>query len=201
MEKEIINFRIIWDFASTKRQKRGEPVSVFSHIVPIIACSSNKLKSIAVNRNYEAVVNPEKGIVFHRWKERFHVDPISTGEFGWEIPVYDTELYKDKEWSVFFDGKKYKVPLPSKPDLDVAKTFLKMVGEGANRLVHVAAGEWEVIRQKVGVDGIYKEDRRLVSGPLSFEVEVDEKSNYDALLITRPTWEEKIIMHGELNEK
>lgn len=201
MEKEIINFRVIWDFASTKRQKKGEPVSVFSHIVPIIACSSNKLGSIAVNRAYEARVDIQKGLVYHSWGERSHIDPVSCGDFGWEIPVYDTELYNKKEWSLYFNGQKYKIDIPPQPLIDIDRSYLKMVGDGELRTVHIEQGEWEVIRQVVGANGVYSEDRRLISGPLSMEIMVNSEAIYDAFLITRPMWEEKIIMLGELNEK
>lgn len=201
MEKQIINFKVLWDFASTKRQKQGEPVSVFSHIVPIIACSSNILGSIAVNRGYEAQVDSIRGLVFHHWGERYHTDPISTGEFGWEIPVYDTSLYNQKSWDIFYLGKKYTVELPPIPQIDISKTFLEMFGDTEKRVVHIAEGEWELIRQKVDSEDHYHETRHVVAGPLFMELFVDYNSKYDAFLITRPLWEEKIIMHGELNEK
>ena len=76
-----------------------------------------------------------------------------------------------------------------------------MGGDGELRTVQIEQGEWEVIRQVVGANGVYSEDRRLISGPLSMEIMVNSEAIYDAFLITRPMWEEKIIMLGELNEK
>jgi hypothetical protein len=197
--KNIKANSIIWDFCRTTRLNGG----VFEHVVPIVRCKGDVPMLLAIKGFNYTVKFSKDGFATHEWGELYHVDPLSILDKGFEFAIYDKELYVlggVKIISVAIDGvvRVMEVEIGEPPFVESEISYLKTVRKNKRGIVIlVDGGEWEWIRQTVGIDGIYKE-KRIKINPGKRYVCINHKSLYDAVLISRDGWEEKIIMNGEL---